>query len=120
MPFTVNFMLNFNIMGALTNFHHLQKGQFLCKSLKFVNETNKSAIFYQTFLQNYLVLRVYLLLLWMVHKVVGFVLKKKKQNDTFVKIYKACYLGKLDQSFYAHFLSNDLFLGMIRYKDQTQ
>lgn len=67
-------MLNFNIMGALTNFHHLQKGQFLCKSLKFVNETNKSAIFYQKFLQNYLVLRVYLLLLWMVHKVVGFVL----------------------------------------------
>lgn len=58
----------------------------------------------------------------MVHKVVGFVLKKKKkQNDTFVKIYKACYLGKLDQSFYAHFLSNDLFWGvMIRYKDQTQ
>ena len=106
-------------MGALTNFHHLQKGQSLCKSLKFVNETNKSAIFYQTFLQNYLVLRVYLLLLWMVHKVVGFVLKKK-QNNIFIKIYKACYLGKLDQSFYAHFLSNDLFLGMIRYKDQTQ
>lgn len=46
--------------------------------------------------------------------------EKKKQNDTFVKIYKACYPGKLDQSFYAQFLSNDLFLGMIRYKDQTQ
>ena len=45
---------------------------------------------------------------------------EKKNNDTFVKIYKACYLGKLDQSFYAHFLSNDLFLDMLRYKDQTQ
>ena len=43
--------------------------------------------------------------------------EKKKQNNIFVKIYKACYLGKLDQSFYAHFLLNDLFLGMIRYKD---